>query len=143
MDQELRAFLEEREARMDERFARVEARMDEQFARVDERFSRVDEQFSRIDERFEKVETEARHTRVLLEGLDHKIQLVAEGVAGVSERLEDFKAETARNFAEVRESLATQHRNFKGSLQELENRVQNLEVASTSSRPGQRRKPAI
>jgi hypothetical protein len=105
VDQELKAYLEGLESRMDERFVRLEVRM---------------------DERFEKVETEGRHTRVLLEGLDQKIRLVAEGVAGVSERLEDFKAETARNFTEVKASFATQHRNLKGNVQELENRVQGL-----------------
>jgi archaellum component FlaC len=122
VDQELRAYLEGMEGRINERFARI----DQRFERMDERFERMDGRFERIDERFEKVETEARHTRVLLEGLDNKIQLVAEGVAGVSERLEDFKAETARNFAEVKASFATQHRNLKGSVQELERRVQNL-----------------
>ena len=67
MDQELRAYLEEMEARM-------EARADEREARMNERVAGLE---TRMDERFEKVETEGRHTRVLLEGMHDNIRLLA------------------------------------------------------------------
>lgn len=95
MDQELKAFLEEMKASMDERFVRLEARM---------------------DERFERVETEGRHTRVLLEGMHDNIRLLAEGVMGVTERLEAFQRETADHFTEVKATLSPVYQNLNGRV---------------------------
>ena len=56
---------------MDQRFES----MDQRLPSFDQRFDQVNE---RIDDRFEEVK---RHTGVLVEGLRHDIQLVAEGLA--------------------------------------------------------------
>lgn len=132
MDQELKAYLEERDARMevrmDERFARMEARMDEREAqmeaRMDERFARME---ARMDERFERVETEARHTRILVEGMDDKIRLLAEGVIGTSERIDALREETSGRLEEIKGSVDMIHRVLVPRVQTLDNRVKILE----------------
>lgn len=110
MDQELRAYLEEREARME--------------ARLDERFGRLE---ARMDERFEKVETEGRQTRVLVEGLHDNVRLLAEGVLGVTERLETFQEETARGFQEIKSMLSPYYRNLDGRVQGVEDDAKSLD----------------
>jgi hypothetical protein len=92
VDQDLRAYLEEMEARMGE-----------------------------------KVETENRQTRVLLEGMHDNIRLLAEGVMGVTERLEEHQAATARGFQEIKEMLSPYCRDLNGRAQRLENDVQFLD----------------
>ena len=44
---------------------------------LDERFGRIEQRLDSHDERFDEVK---RHTGVLVEGLRHELQLVAEGV---------------------------------------------------------------
>jgi hypothetical protein len=121
VDQELRAYLEEMEARLearaDERFAGLEGRVDSRFARLE----------ARMDERFEKVETEGRHTRVLLEGMNDNVRLLAEGLMGVTERLEKHQAETARGFDEIKAMLSPYYRDLGGRAQTLEDDVQCLD----------------
>lgn len=106
MDQEMRTYLEGMEARLDERFSRV-----------DERFSRLE---ARMEERFSRVDEEVRHTRVLVESVDDSVRLVAEGVMGVTERLENFQRETALQFEEVKASIAPYYRNLDGRVKALE-----------------------
>src|SRR5438105_313481 len=66
MDQELVQYL-------DERFGRIEQRLDNH----DQRFTRIDQQLDDHSDRFDEVK---RHTWVLVEGLRHELQLVAEGL---------------------------------------------------------------
>jgi predicted nucleic acid-binding Zn-ribbon protein len=65
----------------------------------------LDKQFKSVDERFESLETDVRHTKVIVEGLQGQIQLVAEGVANVDEKLDRFEAETAEEFKDVRATI--------------------------------------
>jgi len=46
-----------------------------------------------MDQRFSE---QRRHTEILIEAVRGDVRLVAEGVAGVSERLEAFQTDTAR-----------------------------------------------
>lgn len=151
MDQDLKAYLEEREnrmeARLDERFARLDerfSRIDERFARIDERFTRIDErfeqmdgrfariderfgqmdeQFGRVDERFERAETEARHTRVLLEAMHGSIRLLAEGVIATGERIDALQKQTDWKLAEIKSSVDQIHRHLVPRLQLLEEKA--------------------
>ncbi|HEX3526072.1 MAG TPA: hypothetical protein VH988_03315 [Thermoanaerobaculia bacterium] len=113
MDQELRAYLEEREARME--------------TRMDERFARVDERFTRMDERFERVETETRQTRVLVEGLHDTVRLLAEGVIGTGERIDALREETTGRLEEIKGSVDMIHKILVPRVNSLENRVKILE----------------
>lgn len=103
MDQEMRAYLEGMEARATEREDRLEARLGE------------------------RLETEGRQTRVLLEGMHDNIRLLAEGVMGVTERLEEHQAATALGFQEIKEMLSPYYRDLNGRAQRLENDVQFLD----------------
>ena len=106
MDQELKTYLEEREARMDERFSRLEAR---------------------LDERFERVETEARQTRVLVEGMHDKIGLLAEAVVGTGERIDSLREETTERLDEIEGSVKLIHEILVPRVNSLANRVKILE----------------
>jgi hypothetical protein len=124
VDQELREYLQGMEARLEERFGRLEERfvpLEEQGRRTEERFSRLEEQGQRTEERFVRLEEQGqrteerfsrlealmdqrfaeqrRHTEVLIEAVRGDVRLVAEGVAGVSERLDIFQEDTTRKFA--------------------------------------------
>ncbi|TLY25523.1 MAG: hypothetical protein E6K64_03600, partial [Nitrospirae bacterium] len=92
MDQELVQYLDERFNRVDQRFDRVEQRLDghdRRFEGIDQRFQGIDQRFQGIDRQFqelrgemnERLEEVKRHTGVLVEGLRHELQLVAEGLA--------------------------------------------------------------
>lgn len=106
MDQELKVYLDEREARMEERFVELRAHM---------------------DERFKQVDTEARHTRILVEGLHDGIRLMAEAVVGTNERIDLLREETAGKLDEIKGTVVTIQQGLVPRVQNLENRVQNLE----------------
>jgi hypothetical protein len=74
MDQELVQYLEGRFERQEQRFQTL---LDHRFGTVDQRFDAVDRRFEETKEQLEEVK---RHTGVLVEGLRHEIQLVAEGL---------------------------------------------------------------
>jgi hypothetical protein len=117
MDQELKAYLDERETRMDERFAHLETRMDERFAGVDERFAGM-------DERSKQIETEVRHTRVLVEGLNSNIRLLAEAVIGTNERIDFFRADTTAGFEEIKGRVGMIQETLVPRVKTLENKVE-------------------
>jgi hypothetical protein len=97
---------------------------------LDQQFKSVAERFEEVNERFDRVESGIRENRVLIEALDGKVQLVAEGVANVDSKLETFRGEVAKEFKEVR---ATMDLHFS----HLDRRVKKLE------RPrGSRKQPA-
>src|SRR4051812_12679912 len=101
MDQELQDYLAKQFKSVGERFDKV----DERFDKVDERFDGVDKHFDGVEQRLEQVETGIRENRVLIEGLQDQIQLVAEGVATVDSKLETFRGEVAKEFKEVRSTM--------------------------------------
>lgn len=117
MDQELKAYLDEREARMSERFDQAQARTDERFAQMQ----------AHMDERFKQAETEGRHTRILVEGLHDNIRLIAEAVVGTNERIDTLREETTGRLDEIKGTVVTIQQTLVPRLQNLENRVQNLE----------------
>ena len=87
----------------------------------------LDERFVKMDERFKQVETEARHTRILVEGLHGNIRLMAEAVVGTNERIDTLREETAGRLDEIKGTVVTIREVLVPRLQILENRVQNLE----------------
>jgi hypothetical protein len=109
MDQELRAYLDERFERIDRRFEQVDRRfeqMDERFERVDRRFEQVDRRFEQVDRRFEGSEETARNTLILVEDMRHQVHLIAEAFVGLSDRMDRFQQEAgAREGACVARAL--------------------------------------
>ena len=104
MDQDLVQYLEERFQRQEQGFN-----------------ARFEEVNARLDERIEEVK---RHTGVLVEGLRHEVQLVAEGFAVFVEgRYAQDQANIAQQFQETRALIHL-------SYDQLRQRVENLERKS-------------
>jgi chromosome segregation ATPase len=72
---------------VNERVDRVETRIDALSTEMRQRFEQVEQ---RIDQQFEQTR---RHFDVVAEGLMSKIELVAEGVVALGERLDRFRGE--------------------------------------------------
>ena len=68
----------------------------------------------------EQMEEIKRHFGVVAEGLECKIQLVAEGIASVDEKLERFRQDVKEEFKEVKSMI-------KFSYAELDRRIRTLE----------------
>ena len=92
--------------------------LDERFNRVDQRFDRVEQRLDAHDQRFEEVK---RHSGVLVEGLRHELQLVAEG----------FTMHIQVQHVQEREYHDRQHQETRALIRslndELRQRVENLE----------------
>jgi len=122
MDQELAQYLDDRFEQQEQRFnARFDA-IDRRFEAIDQRFDRQEQRFNArfdvIDQRIEEVK---RHTGVLVEGLRHEVQLVAEGFAVFVEgRYAQDQANIAQQFQETRALIHL-------SYDQLRQRVDNLE----------------
>ena len=92
--------------------------LDERFERQEDRFTA---RFDALDQRIEEVK---RHTGVLVEGLRHEVQLVAEGFAVFVEgRYAQDQANIAQQFQETRALIHL-------SYDQLRQRVENLERKS-------------
>jgi len=120
MDQELVQYLEERFQGVNRQFAHI----DQRFERIDQRFEGIDRRFNEVNERIEEVK---RHNGVLVEGLRHELQLVAEGlITHINVRHAEDRAYVDQRFQEtnalVRLSLE--------STDQLRQRVENLERKS-------------
>ena len=135
MDQELVQYLEERfdrqEQRFNARFDRIEQRLDshdEKFASIDQRFISIDQRFVSIDQRFDDLK---RHTGVLVEGLRHEVQLVAEGFAVFVEgRYAQDQDKIDRQFQETHALIRTSYVHLQQQHDQLNQRVDNLERKS-------------
>jgi len=108
------------------------AYLDRRFEAVDGRFEAVDRRFVEMDRRFEELRAEMRaghaetrrHFDVMAEDLKSRIQLVAEGVLLVDEKLERFRAEVHERFEAVDRRFEAVDQRFL----RLETRVGALEV---------------
>ena len=131
MDAELVAYLDERFGSLDERFGSL----DERFAYLDQRFATVletmDLRFDAMERRQDttdaRLEDSRRHLGILIENLDGKIQLVAEGVINVDQKIDrvrdELKIELKTEIGEVKALLRV-------SYSDLDRRVRRLEADS-------------
>jgi hypothetical protein len=71
----------------------------ELIAYLDRRF---DEAADRVDRRFDDVDQRIREVHILVEAMDHKIELVAEGVVANNEATTALRAEMERQFDDVK-----------------------------------------
>src|SRR3989449_10339183 len=107
-----------------------EGAMDQELVQyLDTRFQSVDRQFQELrGEMNERLEAVKRHTGVLVEGLPHQLQLVAEGLAmhiqvqHVQER-EYFD----RKFEDTHALIRSSYDHLQQSQDQLRQRVENLE----------------
>ena len=92
--------------------------LDERFGRIERRLDGHDRRFESIDQRFDEVK---RHTGVLVEGLRHEVQLLAEGLdTYINVRYAQDQATIAEQFRETRALIQL-------SYDQLRQRVENLE----------------
>ena len=111
-----------------ERFDAMDARfdaMDVRFDRMDARFDAMDARFDAADERADAFDERLRRVEILGEDTRHLLEVVAEGVAGVTRTLEALRLEMAAGFREQREFVQTLFR-------ELDHRVTRLEEGLSS-----------
>lgn len=119
-DQELIAVMERRfadlagsidESRTEtrQRFDRLEGglgQVEGRLGQVEGGLRRTDERLDRFEtetrQRFDRIDEDLRHTHVRLDSMHGAIRQVAEGVMGVDEKLEAFRADTVRERAEDR-----------------------------------------
>ena len=138
MDPELQQrfeLLNQRFDAVDQRFDSVDRRfdaVDRRFDAVEQRFDAVEQRFDAVEQRFDLVEQHVdevkdevkRHTGVLVEGLRHELQLVAEGlVTHIETRHADDRAYVDQRFQETNALIRLTHE----STEQLRQRVENLE----------------
>jgi predicted nucleic acid-binding Zn-ribbon protein len=127
MDQELKAFLEERFARVQqettEQFARAKQETTEQFARAKQETAK---QFAEVHAQLEAMGEKVNLTQITVEGLRGDIRMVAEGVMGVTERLETFQAETTRDFQEAKDTRVPVFRDLGSRITAHDNHLEDL-----------------
>ena len=97
---------------------------------IGKKFDQVDQRFEAIDRRLEQVATKEevraqqaetrRHFEVVAEGLRGQMQLLAEGVATLDQKLNRFREEVAGEFQEMKSMI-------RFSYAELDRRITTLE----------------
>ena len=68
-----------------------------------------------------------RHFDVVAEGLQQKIQLLAEGITANTQRIERLSGEMKEEFAEVRSTIRLSHTELERRLRTLEDVVSTLQ----------------
>jgi len=103
-------------------------RIDRRFDAMDERFDAMDERFSAGDKRSEGFEERLHRVEILGEDTLHQVYLVAEGVATMAGKLDEFRSEVADSFREHRDLLRTSHRDLDLRLTSVERHVSGREA---------------
>jgi uncharacterized coiled-coil DUF342 family protein len=146
MDQELKAYLDQRfqeiavlRQELDQRFQENS----QQIAGVrQEMRQELDQQISglrqEMREHFEEAKEMSHHTQILVEDLHGKVCLLAEGLLGFSEQLENHRTETGTKIEEVKASVAPAYRDLsertKTQYDGLDRRVAALESRAARER---------
>ena len=92
---------------------------------LDERFGRIEQRLVAHDQRFDEVK---RHTGVLVEGLRHELQLVAEGFAMHIQVQQGQEREYHdRQHHETRVLMQSFYNELRQQNEQLRQRVENLE----------------
>jgi chromosome segregation ATPase len=131
--------LEAKQDSLQESFEGLETK----FGGLEARQDSLQKSFVGLETKFEGLETKQdelhRYFGVIAEGLRSDIRQVAEGVNSVSERLDRYQAETAKEFAESRAMIRLSYseldrrlRTLEDSLESLQSRVLRLESATAN-----------
>ena len=104
--------------KIDSQFAEVNSR----FEKIDDRFEKIDPRFAQIDSRFIEFREDIIHQfHVISEDVISKVQLVAEGVANLNEKLDRHIDENQREHKDILAAI-------KFSYAELDKRMTVLET---------------
>lgn len=131
MDPELIAYLDSRFAFLDSRFAQQDARftqLDQRFEAIGQRFEAIDQRFEAIDRRFDDVQQDVREVHILVEEMDRRVELVAEGVMANTERIRDLRSEMERQFDEVKAVNRFSYAELDRKLRDHDRRITDLEA---------------
>lgn len=90
--------------------------------RIEARVAAHDARFDEVDQRFTAVDRRLRESGVIAEDLRSQIQLVAEGVANVDEKMDRFRADVARSFEETHALIRLGHADLDRRVRRLEGR---------------------
>ena len=81
-----------------------------------------------LDRRFEQVDQRFRELHVLVEAMDDKIGLVAEGVLANTQRIETLRADMNREFDEVKAVNRLSYAELDRRFREHDRRIADLEA---------------
>jgi predicted nucleic acid-binding Zn-ribbon protein len=84
---------------------------------IGKKFEEVDQHFGAIDT---KIADTRRHFDVVAERMQSQVQLVAEGITAVGQRLDRFEQKVEAEFAETRAAIRFSYTQLERRLQELE-----------------------
>lgn len=122
MDDDLKAYLDQQFRQMreetDRQFREAREVMDRQFRESREE---TDRQFREMGGRMERLETDIRGAHVLIEDVQDKVRLVAEGVDNLKEQMERMDEKLSRKIEDVK-TFSCQ------AYQDLDTRVRKLEA---------------
>ena len=113
MDPELIAYL-------DERFRGIDASFTQQIQGLREETS---QRFAGVDKRFDQMDEQLRLTDVKVEALQGNVQVVAEGVNAVDEKLKDFRETVTLEFNDSRFQVHAVLKNLGHRVREIELRT--------------------
>jgi chromosome segregation ATPase len=143
MDHDVAQRFDDLDQRLDHRFEAIDRRfeaidrrfetVDQRFDVIDQRFDAMDQRFDAMDQRFDAMEDRfenrfdevKRHTGVLVEGLRHEVQLLAEGLAMHIEvhHVQD-RTFLEQQFRETRTLFQLSHEQLSQRIDNLERRSQ-------------------
>ncbi len=150
MDQELVQYLDQRFEVLDQRFQTIDQRfqtIDQRFQTLDRRFQSLEEGINRrfqiVDQRFqmlergidrrfeetnERIDEVKRHSGVLVEGIRHEVQLLAEGFETFIEvRYAQDQANIDRRFDETNALIRSSYDHLQQQHDQLRQRVETHE----------------
>ncbi|MEA2602636.1 MAG: hypothetical protein QOF89_3628 [Acidobacteriota bacterium] len=135
MDQELIAYFDERfreasrhneslHARTGEQIAGFRQETGEQIAGLrQETGGQIAGLRQEIADLRQETTEQIRHTQILVEDMNGKLQLVAEGYFGIEERMKAFQDQVEENFKVVHSTLDLHYRAFESRLRIVEERT--------------------
>ncbi len=143
----LDARLEQSMRENTERFDNVEARLEQSVKENAKRFDRVDARGDRIEarleqsnkenaERFDQADARDRHTHVVLEKIQSNIDLIAEGVLSVNQRLDQSIESIEKQRRQDRAETSDGFRALNRRDDQLDVRVTRLEAAQARTGKG-------
>ncbi len=120
MDQDLIAYLVAMEQRL---FSAMEQRfdgMEQRFDGMEQRSNHMEQRMDRMEQRFSQ---EIRQVHVVVEGLHDKIQLMAEGIMNVNEKLDRHRDEVSQRFTDLESLVRSSDRALASRVSDLEQKI--------------------
>lgn len=99
----------------------------ELIAYLDARFRETNQQIVGLRE---ETTREIRQVYVVIEGLRHEVQLVAEGVTSVGERLDAFQTEVAQEFKDVRSLIHLSYKDLDRRIHRSDEDAEGLKIGT-------------